>query len=346
MRVRYLLLVLLGVCLSACQSQSLQTVQQQFFVFGTVVEIRIAATPVATANAAIAHIAEDFQRLHRLWHAWEAGPVADLNQALASGRAFQIEDADLLNLLRQSQLLSVQSGGLFNPALGRLSALWGFHHHEFPVIGPPPSPDAIAALVAQQASMADVHIAPDGTVSSDNPTVQFDFGAIAKGYAVDLAVAYLRQHGIDHAIVNAGGNLRAIGRHGERPWRIGIRHPNARSVLASVTIDEDESVFTSGNYERYREYDGMRYSHILDPRSGWPVKNTVAVTVIAPNGTLGDAASTALSVAGLEAWRVLAQTWGLTQIMLVDAANTVYVTPELAARIKFETPVEVKILTE
>jgi thiamine biosynthesis lipoprotein len=81
--------------------------------------------------------------------------------------------------------------------------------------------------------------------------VQIDLGAYAKGYAVDQAIAYLRGVGITNALVNAGGDLRAIGRRGERPWRIGIRQPRAAGVLATLELGEDESVLTSGDYERF-----------------------------------------------------------------------------------------------
>jgi FAD:protein FMN transferase len=323
--MRRALVLSVSICmlwwLSACQPQT-APIRQQFFVFGTIVDISLAQVTPEQANAALAHIAQDFQRLHRLWHAWEEGALYDLNQALATGRPYQVIEPDMLGLLRQSQQLYTQTQGLFNPTLGRLSALWGFHNDELPQDAPP-SAASIAALHVLNPSMDDIHIDEHGVVTCDNPAVQLDFGAIAKGYAVDLAVAYLRQQGIEHAIVNAGGNLRAIGSAGKRPWRIGIRHPNTPGVLASLMIEGDESVFTSGNYERYRDYQGIRYSHILDPRSGWPVQNTVAVTVIAPNGSLADVASTALSVAGLEQWHSLAQRLGthLTQQMKMRAAS-------------------------
>ncbi len=101
--------------------------------------------------------------------------------------------------------------------------------------------------------------------------MQLDFGGIAKGYAVDLAVARLRELGIGSAIVNAGGDLRAFGRHGDRPWRVAVRKPGG-GTIGTLEVRQDEAMFTSGNYERFRQDEQERYPHILDPRSGWPVQ--------------------------------------------------------------------------
>ena len=138
----------------------------------------------------------------------------------------------------------------------------------------------------------------DGYLISRNPAVQYDLGAFAKGYAIDRGIELLQSQGIAHAIINAGGDLRAIGRHGDRPWRIGIRHPRQAGVLASVELSADESIFTSGDYERYFEASGRRYHHILNPQTGEPTEGVLSVTVIGPDATLTDGLSTAVFVMG------------------------------------------------
>jgi thiamine biosynthesis lipoprotein len=328
--------------LAACQTQ-VQIHRQQFYVFGTLVEITIAGADKDTAEEATNHIVEQFQQFHDLWHAWQPGALQDINQAFANGESVSLDDPQLRDLILRAQDLATRTRHLFNPAIGKLSALWGFHNDDLPQGALPASAD-IERLVAANPNMDDVHIEGDA-MRSDNPAVHLDFGAIAKGYAVDWAVAELKQRGIASAIVNAGGNLRAYGQRGERPWRIGIRHPSGQGVLAAVNIEGDESVFTSGNYERYHEFEGMRYSHILDPRTGWPVENMVSVTVIHDNGTVADAASTALSVAGLEAWRDIAANLGIDRVMLVDRQGKVYLTAAMQARVTFmETPPELIVL--
>ena len=252
-----------------------------------------------------------------------------MGESFASGPA-------ILPLLRRATELSRQSGGLFNPAIGQLIALWGFASDQ-PPHGPPPDAKAIAALVQSQPRMEDIQI--DGNkLRSRNSAVRLDFGAFAKGYAVDRAIELLQQAGVHNAIVNAGGDLRAIGRHGERPWRIGIRDPRGAGVLASVEVAGDESVFTSGDYERFFDWQGKRYDHIIDPRSGYPAEGLSSVTVFAHQADLADAAATALTVAGPDPrhWLPVARAMGVTGVMLVAEDGRVQMTPGIRERIHFE----------
>jgi len=174
-------------------------------------------------------------------------------------------------------------------------------------------------------------------VSSSNPLVQLDLGGFAKGYALNQAISRLRSLGVGNAIVNAGGDLCVSGRHGERPWQVGIRHPQGEGVIAALAVADGECVLTSGNYERYREYENVRYAHILDPRTGWPVRHVASATVIHADGGVADAAATALTVAGPDDWRRIARGMGLRYVMLVDEMGTVYMSPAMAERVRFAT---------
>jgi WD40 repeat protein len=142
--------------------------------------------------------------------------------------------------------------------------------------------------------------------------------------------------GIKNAIINLGGDLKAIGKKGKKNWFVGIRHPSGTGVLAAVAINDGESVMTSGNYERYYENKSKRYSHIIDPTTGKPATDFTSVTVIDTNGTLADAAATALTVAGKQDWHRIATQMGVKYVMLVDQAGTVYFTPAMAKRIQFQ----------
>ena len=264
---RYLVILLLSLSLLACGSEP-GSYQQKLVVFGTIVDISLWGVDEQKAEQAVMAIDRDFQRMHYEWHAWEPGPLTALNQSIAEGKAVTVLPS-LIPIIERSKMLYRQSDGLFNPAIGRLLNLWGFQSSERPQ-RPPPSKTAIAALVDARPAMDDVSI-EEGVLRSSNPNVQFDFGAFAKGYAIDLAIERLQAMGVEHAIVNGGGDLRAIGSKGGRPWRVGIRHPQGEGILAALEVSGDESVFTSGNYERFNEYEGVRYTHILDPRTGWPV---------------------------------------------------------------------------
>ncbi|HHM05996.1 MAG TPA: FAD:protein FMN transferase [Gammaproteobacteria bacterium] len=336
-RNRAIFSVLTVACLllAACSRPPIPVHQTQVLAFGTLVDITIAGTDKASAGEATAAVIHLLNTLHRRWHAWEPSPVTALNAQLARGEPATV-DADMAAVIRRARKLAEQSGGLFNPAIGRLLQLWGFQQDERPEEMPPPAEEEITAWLATHPSMADLTL--DGaTVSSRNPAVQLDFGAFIKGYGVDLALAELKRRGIDNAIINAGGDLRAMGVRGDRPWRVGIRDPRGPGVLASLEIQGDEAVFTSGDYERYFIHEGLRYHHILDPRSGRPARGTTSVTVVHTSGTEADAAATALFIAGPARWRETAKALGLRQVMLIDDRGTVHVSPELAARLRFET---------
>jgi thiamine biosynthesis lipoprotein len=109
--------------------------------------------------------------------------------------------------------------------------------------------------------------------------------------------------------------------------------------VASLDVKDGECVLTSGNYERYRQHNGIKYAHIIDPRTGYPVTHVASATVVHPDGGLADAAATALSVAGPDSWRKIAQQMSLNQVMLVDESGTIHLTDELRSRIQLlETP--------
>lgn len=318
---------------AACGSRSAEQVyEDRFYVFGTLADITLYGVEEQQGRKAVAAIAQDFQTWHCEWHAWEPSPLTEVNAAIEAGRPAALVPS-LEPLILKSQAISIRSEGLFNPGIGRLLQLWGFQGSMRPS-GPPPARDAVAALVNQAPTMADLQV-QGGTLIASNAALQLDLGGIAKGYAVDLALQKLRGMGIGNAIVNAGGGLGVIGSRGDRPWRVGIRHPQGEGVLASLEVRDGESVHTSGNYERFREHEGVHYAHILDPRTGWPVQGITSATVIDPDGTLADAAATVLVIAGPDDWHRMARQLGIKYAMLVDEAGSVYMNQAMADRMHF-----------
>lgn len=323
-------LLLCLLLLSGCGKNGEQSAE--LFVFGTIVEIKLFGASPEEANDAFAGIQQMFQAMHRDWHAWEPGRLMEINKAFADGQS-AIADGDIVEMIRQSQEMEQKTDGRFNPAIGGLIELWGFHTSDYPIQGPPPSHQQIEEILGQNPSSMDIHI--DGLeVRSDNPAVQLDFGGIAKGHAVDLTIARLRTMGITNAIVNAGGDLRAMGTHGNRPWRVAVRKPGGGNI-GSIQVEGDESIFTSGNYERFRQDKTERYPHILDPKTGWPAKDIASVTVITDKGIKADAAATALVVAGLKDWPRVARALDLDKVAVVDENGTVYLSSAMELRIQF-----------
>jgi thiamine biosynthesis lipoprotein len=324
----------LGACLLpaiGC-SRAEAVVSEEMYVFGTLVGVDVLSRDAAGARAAIADVAHAFTRQNRDWHAWKPGALGDLNRALAAGRTHEV-DPTLLPLLHDVREMARASGGLFNPAIGKLVGLWGFHNDEMPV-GAPPHAAAVAELVAAAPSMDDL-VFEGMRVGSRNPQVQIDLGGHAKGVALNQALDRLEALGHGNALVNLGGNLAVSGARGDRPWRIGVRHPQGDGAIATLEVSGRMAVVTSGTYERYRQHGDRRYPHIIDPRSGQPATHVVSATVLHPDAARADVAATALVVAGAEAWPEVARSLGVSEVMLVDEAGHVQLTPGMAARVKF-----------
>ncbi len=326
----------LALLLTGCASEP-REFQRRLYVFGTLVEIQAYTNDEQAFSRAMRELQTRFRQMHTQWHAWKGnGQLRRINAAFARGECAPV-DATLRAMLEQAAELERATGGLFNPAIGRLVALWGFHTDDFPIEAPPPEDAAVRALVEQRPSLADLRF-PPGHVCSDNPAVAVDLGGFAKGVAVDEALALLARHGISDVMVNAGGDLRVAGSHGQRHWRIAIRHPGEGTPLATIEARDGEAVFTSGNYYRYLAHAGKRYAHILDPRTGYPVEEIQSATVIASTGALADAAATALVVAGTGRWLQVARGLGVREVMLVTEDGTVYLTPEMKLRLRYLNP--------
>lgn len=324
--------LILSSLLTACSSEP-ELAQHHLAAFGT--EVTVTVRGRADAADAIGAVDRELQKLHRQWHAWEPGMLGDINRAIAQGRKIELP-AGVISHIAQARKLERESGGLFNPAVGRLLALWGFHASDLPEGPPPPAAD-IAELVAAAPSLTDLELDAT-TLYSRNRLVQLDFGAYLKGVAVESVLTLLADAGLDNAIVNAGGDLGVIGQRGSRPWRAAVQHPDGQggNHLAEFDVNNGEFVFTSGNYRRYRQSEGVRHGHIIDPRDGYPADQVSSVTVIGHEGGRADAAATALAVAGNSEWPGVARKLGIEHVMRVEADGTVWLTPAMAARIQWQ----------
>jgi thiamine biosynthesis lipoprotein len=317
--------------LAACSPPPLH--QQQAYVFGTLVEVSIHGAPEAQARQAAAAVLTRFDELHRTLHAWQPSELSRLNAALARGERATVTP-ELAAMLRDAQVLAVQSDELFNPAIGGLIALWGFHA-DAPQSRVPDA-GAIQDWVGRRPRMADLTIG-SATVSSRNPAVQLDLGGYAKGRALDDAVAILKKWGIKNALVNIGGNVIALGAHGDRPWRLGIQHPRKPGTLATLDLRDGEAVGTSGDYQRFFEADGRRYSHLIDPRTGFPATGMQSVTVLVAGeqaGTRSDALSKPLFIDGATQLGNRAAQLGVADYLAVDSAGQIHASPAMKARLR------------
>ncbi|GHU49577.1 FAD:protein FMN transferase [Spirochaetia bacterium] len=219
--------------------------------------------------------------------------------------------SELYSLLETSLWYAQRTEGAFDPAIGPLVKLWGIGTDK----GRRPGPDEIAEklLLTDYRKVRLARSANDersGSVFLEDTGMALDLGAIAKGYAADVVADFLRQEGVEYALIDLGGNILVLGSRPpsgntdarNAPWRIGIQDPlEQRGTFLGVMELSDKSLVTSGVYERFMEHEDKRYHHILSSRDGYPVKNgLIAVTVAADRSTDADALSTSLFALGYE----------------------------------------------
>ncbi len=337
---RYILWALLLVVLLAGCGERIH--KQQSYVFGTLVEITVYGEEQDKARRVTDQVLRDFDEMHQTLHAWQPGTLERLNGlfALATPQA-PIRIAlppGLIAILADASRQSEQSEGLFNPAIGNLVRLWGFHSDSFePRL---PDPREIERLVKANPRMSDLKVT-GVMLETGNPAARLDLGGYAKGYALDLAAAYLKSQGVNNALINIGGNILALGTKGGQPWKVGIQHPRRAGALAMLELRDGEAIGTSGDYQRFFEVNGKRYCHLIDPRGGWPADQTQAVTVIARGphaGTLSDVSSKPLFIAGPGDWRRMAAKMGIKEVLFIAADGGVSVTRAMGGRLVWEKP--------
>ncbi len=310
--------------------------KRKFLSFGTFVELMLSGVPQSTAERLFEEVENEFRYMQKVWWPWQNGALRRINTLLPSNEWFSVAPS-VRPLLVRARQLALSSDHLFNPAIGKLVELWGFNkpgsRH-----GKIPDRDAIRRLVEQKPRMTDIEFRGI-RMRGHNPSVLIDLGAVAKGYAIDRIINLLQHNGVHNAILNTGGDLKVIGTRGSRPWRIAIRHPDKRNrLIASFDARPGESVFTSGDYERYFIANGKRYHHILDPRTGFPAAGFRSVTVIHPDATLADAAATAIFVAGPAQWQRIARKMGIIQVLIVDAQGQLLISRTMHKRLRFAGP--------
>ncbi|MQM39336.1 FAD:protein FMN transferase [wastewater metagenome] len=325
--------LLAAVLLAACSGTGSPPRKARLYAFGTRVTITAYGLDGPGFDDAVADARRHLETWHGRWHPDRGDGIARLNRRLAAGDAATVPE-DLRPLLSRAARLEHRSGGHFNAGLGALVRLWGFDEATDLPSRPPPAGD-VTDLVHKRPSLS--ALSPgDGRLEAGHTAVRIDLGGFAKGVAAGRLRTLFRDAGADAVLVSAGGDIATAGTPGDRPWRIGIRAPRGEGLIARVTLRAGESIFTSGDYERFFEYDGRRYHHIIDPATGRPARGVRSVTVIADDPGLADAAATALFVAGPGDWVATARRLGIAAAMLVDGRGGVHLTDAMAKRIELQ----------
>lgn len=304
------ILVLLAT-LTGCQRQQ-EPISKTGFYFDTVITVTLYDASATKELEECFDMAKDYENM--LSATVEGSDIWNINHANGETVAVSDETAALIEkAISYSQL----SDGAFDITIGQLSSLWNFKEND----GTIPSEEQIKTALA---SVGYQNIVVDhNSITLTNPETQIDLGGIAKGYIADQMKAYLNENGITEGIIDLGGNILTVGpKENADSYRIGIQKPFADTGTSIAAVEiHDDSLVSSGIYERYFKKDGAIYHHILNPKTGYPYQNNLlGVTIIAKSSANADALSTACFALGLEN--------GMKLIQSLDDTEAVFITDD------------------
>lgn len=286
-------------------------------IMGTAIRVELWAEDTVEAEAAIADVMAEMHRIDRAYSPHKAdSELSRINREAAAGPV-PVSD-ETLRLLKQAQTFSLLSDGAFDITYASVG-----QHYDYRA---GVAPDE-ATLARACANVGYRHLLIDAeakTVRFALPGMRIDLGGFAKGHAVDNATALLRERGIGHAMVSAGGDSRVIGDRRGRPWTIGIRDPRRAGQVVAVLPLEDVAISTSGDYERYFERQGVRHHHVIDPSTGESARSVRSVTILADDGLTTEGLSKSVFVLGAERGLALVESLPGVDAVVVDARGALH----------------------
>jgi thiamine biosynthesis lipoprotein len=294
---------------------------------GTVIEVSLFGEDEGSTEKAAIRGFQEIKRIEYLMSPWiESSDVSRINRAAGKGRVRVSQET--FEVVRKAQEISAVSEGGFDITVAPLTQLWR-NAREKKV---PPSAEELKRKL-HLVNFRNMEVDPEEGILLKKAGMAIDLGGIAKGYAVDRAFELLRSAGFKNLIVNAGGDLRAGGIRMDQPWSIGIQHPRVPDKMIARVSLSDAAVATSGDYEKFFLYEGKRYHHIFDPRTGLPAGECQSVTIVSEDGMTADALATAVFVLGPEKGYALCRKLEGVECLIVDNEGKIIFTPGLKGRI-------------
>jgi thiamine biosynthesis lipoprotein len=297
--------------------------QREEAIMGTRVAVELWSEDPALAQRAMEAVIAEMRRTDELMSTYK--PESQLSQVNAHAFERPVPvDEEIIDVVERSLELSKLSGGAFDVTYASVGYLYDFRAHQRPT-------DAQIAEALPGVDYRQVRVdRAASTIRFLREGVRIDLGGIAKGYAVDRSIEHLRALGIQHAMVNAGGDTRLLGDRRGKPWIVGIRDPRNEGRVVTRLPLADEAISTSGDYERYFEEDGVRYHHILVPGTGRSAREVRSATVLGADATTTDGLSTTVFVLGVERGMQLIGRLPGIEAVVVDAQGRIYYSDGLA----------------
>jgi thiamine biosynthesis lipoprotein len=276
---------------------SQQPFKQTLKLMGSRFEITVVAKDSVEADRYISTAVNEIVRIEKLISSWDENSQTSAINRMAGIQPVEV-DKELFDLIERALAISKLTDGAFDITYASMDRIWKFDG----TMPEMPSPEEIKASVSKVGYENVVLDKAKSTVFLTQKGMRIGFGAIGKGYAADKAKAMLASMGVSSGIINASGDMNTWGKQPDgSAWKVAITNPMDKNKVFALLPIIDGAVVTSGNYEKYVEFDGVRYTHIIDPRTGYPATGVISVTVFAPKAELADALATSVFVMGKEA---------------------------------------------
>jgi FAD:protein FMN transferase len=294
-------------------------------IMGTAIRFELWSNSRSTAEAAMAAVMAEMHRIDRAMSPHKPDSELSRINQYAAQQAVPLSE-EMFMLISRAVDYSAMSDGAFDITYAAIGQLYDYRERIQP---------SAAQINATRAAVGYRHLLLNATTRTLRFAVngvRIDLGGFAKGYAVDQGAAILKQHGIGHGIVTAGGDSHIVGDRGGRPWMIGIRNPRgAEGDVIAVLPLEDTALSTSGDYERYFDANGVRCHHLIDPATGRSPTGVHSVSIVAPNGLASEAFSKCVFVMGLEKGLRLIEAQSGVDAVVIDATGALHYSSGLLA---------------
>lgn len=291
-KILYCLHLALAIQISAAQQAYTKTMK----LMGSRFDITVVANNVKESDEFIALAVTEITRIEKLISSWDSTSQTSAINKNAGITPVKVAP-ELLHLIQRAQRISNLTDGAFDISYASMDKIWKFDGSILEM----PSAKTIAASVAHVSYQGIVINEQENSVYLKQKGMKIGFGAIGKGYAADMAKELLQKHGVIAGIINASGDMNTWGKQPNgASWKVAITNPLQKNTAYGLLPITDGAVVTSGDYEKYLTFNGKRYSHIIDPRTGYPATGIISVTVFAPKAELADALATSVFVMGIE----------------------------------------------
>jgi thiamine biosynthesis lipoprotein len=309
------LLLFLGMLL-----QAQEPFKRTLKLMGNRFDLTVVANDSTQANGYIDLAVDEISRIEKLISSWDPNSQTSEINRNAGIKAVKV-DQELYNLIERALAISKVTDSAFDISYASMDRIWKFDGSMTEM----PSEEDIKKSVAKVGYQNIELSQEDVSVFLKLPGMKIGFGAIGKGYAADMAKALLIKKGVTAGIINASGDMNTWGRQPNgKYWKVAITNPLDKSKAFGLLPIKDGAVVTSGNYEKFVTFNGQRYSHIIDPRTGYPTKGILSVTVFSSRAELADALATSIFVMGIETGIDRINQLAKTECIIIDDAGNIY----------------------